>query len=34
MRVRLHQGVSPVPADLAVPRTLLLAPGELVDHAA
>ena len=31
---RLHQGVSPVPADLTVPRTLLLARGELVDHAA
>ena len=31
---RLHQGVPPVPADLAVPRTLLLARGELIDHAA
>jgi hypothetical protein len=28
----LHQGVSPVPADLTAARTLLLAPGELVDH--
>src|ERR1039457_1596275 len=31
---RLHQGVPPVPADLAVPRTLLLARSELVDHVA
>src|SRR6266511_4111888 len=29
----LHQGVSPVPADLTAPRTLLLARDELVDHA-